>query len=273
MTYSNEGGLLLMPQKPIFQAVSLPVVPSTSRDRERRYLNVAEALAEEIVSGRWPVGTQIPNETELSAFYGLSRYAVRQCVEVLIKQGLVSRQQGIGTKVIGNTPQYRFNLAIGGPQDIARYAEGTHFAILGKEKVRPDPELAELFNGHQDEKWLCIRGLRSSKEDSTPISLAEIYVAERYEKLLKIGKTLNTPVYSLIEQQYGIKANRIEQRIFATLISESASSLLLARPGAAALRVIRSYYQDRDLFEVTVSLHPADRFSYSMSFELDDTRA
>lgn len=60
---------------------------------------VLEVLREEILSGRWPVGTKIPTETALVAWTGAGRNTVREAVGSLVEVGMLSRQQGRGTFV------------------------------------------------------------------------------------------------------------------------------------------------------------------------------
>jgi DNA-binding GntR family transcriptional regulator len=58
----------------------------------------------------------------------------------------------------------------------------------------------------------------------------------------------------------------VDQEIEATLIDAETARLLKAEPGAPALKFIRRYYvTGRRLVELSVSLHPADRFSYHMT--------
>lgn len=60
---------------------------------------VLEVLREEIVSGRWPVGTKIPTEAALVEWTGAGRNTVREAVGSLVEVGMLSRQQGRGTYV------------------------------------------------------------------------------------------------------------------------------------------------------------------------------
>lgn len=59
----------------------------------------AEAIRTEIVAGRFPVGSRLPNEAALSSTLGVSRGTVREAVRVLASQGLLEVLQGSGTYV------------------------------------------------------------------------------------------------------------------------------------------------------------------------------
>lgn len=58
-----------------------------------------EAIRAEIISGRIPVGSRLPNEAALSATLGVSRGTVREAVRVLASEGLLEVLQGSGTYV------------------------------------------------------------------------------------------------------------------------------------------------------------------------------
>ncbi|KAF1018294.1 MAG: hypothetical protein GAK30_03753 [Paracidovorax wautersii] len=75
-----------------------------------------------------------------------------------------------------------------------------------------------------------------------------------------------TLVSSLIEQRYGRRIAEIRQEICACTLTDPALLQALQLPaGTAALKIIRRYLDAAGhAFEVSVTLHPADRFSVSL---------
>lgn len=244
--------------------------PQRLRAPQPQYLAVANELMEEILAGRLAVGDQLPAEPELVRKYQLSRYGVRQAIKALIDLGLVSRQQGIGTRVLSNQARARYNQSITGLDDIARYAQETDFRILSRQMVAPAEGRVPLpADGEEGaDKWLHISGLRSALGAGLPISLADIYVSPRYARLPKLGATLNVPVHDLIERQFGTRVTRVDQDTQGALVSQDEAELLQVEPGSAALRIVRTYFVDDEVIEVTLSVHPAERYSYKQRFEL-----
>ena len=63
------------------------------------YVQLMEALGEEIEARRWKPGDQLPPEQELCTLFGVSRTVVRQALQQLEFEGLVVRERGRGTFV------------------------------------------------------------------------------------------------------------------------------------------------------------------------------
>jgi DNA-binding FadR family transcriptional regulator len=68
---------------------------------------VVEWLGRRIVSGEFPDGCQLPNESELAARLDVSRGGVREAVKALAAKGLVDPKPRLGTRVL---PRRQWNL-------------------------------------------------------------------------------------------------------------------------------------------------------------------
>lgn len=74
------------------------ILPRAGRSLSKQ---VAEVLADRIVSGSLSEGSLLPPERELGESLGVSRTVVREATKLLESQGLVSIEQGRGTVVCG----------------------------------------------------------------------------------------------------------------------------------------------------------------------------
>ncbi|WP_433704870.1 GntR family transcriptional regulator [Paraburkholderia sacchari] len=242
-----------------------------------RHVDLARTLMEDIRKGRYAVGEMLPTETELCAQWGLSRYAVRQAVQKLCNLGLITRQAGVGTTVLADRPQTRYVQSMDTLGDLALYAKGTCLRVGARRTVQADASQTALLRCEPGAKWLHLEGVRHSGKGSgegaeqgtdAPIALVDIYVNAEYSKLTGLTKTLDRPVYNMIEEQYGIKVTRVEQEIQGLLLEGAVADTLQVESGSAGLRIVRTYFVRDKVIEVTTGVHPASRFSYSMSFKL-----
>lgn len=73
-----------------------------------RYLQIADLMRQRIARGQWRRGDRLPSLESLVAEFGVARVTVRQAVEVLVRESLLSPQQGRGTFVTGEPPRTRW---------------------------------------------------------------------------------------------------------------------------------------------------------------------
>jgi GntR family transcriptional regulator len=64
-----------------------------------RYAQLADIFRQRIVRNRWPPGTKLPSLEALMGEFEVARVTVRQAMELLARDGLVSAERGRGTFV------------------------------------------------------------------------------------------------------------------------------------------------------------------------------
>ena len=75
--------------------MNLPAAPDDLAEDGPRYEAIARMLLEGMADGRYPVGTLLPTEAELSEGLGVSRQTVRAAMRQLLEIGAISRRKGI----------------------------------------------------------------------------------------------------------------------------------------------------------------------------------
>ena len=72
-------------------------------------------------------------------------------------------------------------------------------------------------------------------------------------------------ISELIEARYGRRIAEIRQDIQAVLVPERLAGELGVAAGTPALKIVRHYLDHvGKAFEISVTLHPADRFTFSI---------
>ena len=116
-------------------------------------------------------------------------------------------------------------------------------------------------------RWLRISSLRMDGDKrKRPVGWTDVYVDASYTDVAEaVRKAPDTLISSLIEARHGRRIARIRQDIDATAVPKALAEPLKVEPGSAALKVIRRYLDAADeAFEISVSVHPAGRFTVSM---------
>jgi DNA-binding GntR family transcriptional regulator len=234
-----------------------------------QYALVAQRLIADISGGRYPVGGLLPTELELCRQFGVSRHTVREAIRRLQERGLVTRRRGIGTSVKAKRVQQRYVQSSMAISDLPRYVEETRLVTAAAADVIAGAALADLLRCPAGQRWIRVTGLRYAGKEKLPMALSDIYINAAYGGIRRRIGTIKVPVYTLIEKQYGISVVAVQQEIRASLIGAADARRLSVKPGSAGLVVTRRYFDPADrTIEVAVNLHPADRFSYSMSMRL-----
>ena len=235
-----------------------------------RYLALAETLSEAIRSGEYSVGTLLPTEAELCDAHKVSRHTVREAIRKLRDLGLVSRHQGVGTRVENKDISGRFVLSLGSVPDIWQYVQTTRLQVQRKKLItasEAEIPLPPIGNG---ERWLLSEGLRFIAGQELPISHTEIHVNGAFRGIGdQIGQK-QVPIFSMIERRYGVKVVTIKQEISAVIVPPRMTKLLKVKANSPALSIIRHYVTpDNVVVEVGRSITPGDRFTYAMDLRFE----
>jgi GntR family transcriptional regulator len=237
--------------------------------QQPRYLQLAQTLINEIQSGRFPVGSTIPTEFELCEQFGASRSTVREAVKQLVHLGMVVRQAGVGTTVKAVNSEGSYRQVMQQLSDLHRYTADTVLQLLKKETVElDDASLCAMLEAKPGETWLRLEGVRRSPESADPICHTEVYIQPAFRSLSGFEEAPHTPIYALIERQFGEQIAQVQQEIRAVSLPAHIAKIVNAKARTPALWLSRRYFNKRgEIVEVAISIHPADRFSYSETFQ------
>ena len=240
----------------------------TESSKRPLYHSLAERLSQAIRDGLYPVGAMLPTEAELRARFGLSRHTVREAIRMLQEAGMVSRHQGLGTRVLRKRGAPRYVQTLVGVSDLWQYVKDTRRMTLAIREVLPRAARVDL-PGDAKQAWRMLEGIRQLEDGGLPVSWTQVYVHPRFGDVLDEIERHEVPVYSLIEQRYGVRARSLRQEITALSIPADIAALLEVVPGSPGLSIVRHYLSETDeVFEATLSIHPSERYRYAMQLDL-----
>lgn len=195
------------------------------RSRIPLYAQVAAALRRRIAEGRWQPGERISTLEELESEFQVARVTVRQAVELLEKEGLVRRQQGRGTFLIGTPPDRRWLRLATDWDTLVGVIKNNVPHLLPVEGPPPAPRI-DPGDGEPAEQYVFLKSLQS--RDGEPYALARVHVAkELFDRAPKQFRT-QTALYVLSTLK-GVKIARAHQTfVIGTADMESAQSLDIA---------------------------------------------
>jgi DNA-binding GntR family transcriptional regulator len=246
------------------------MTPSTPK---LHFADIARELTEGIGCGRYPVGSLLPTELELRDHYKTSRHTVRAALHELQQLGLVSRRKNVGTRVESMHPRSDFRSSLGSLDDLTQFGSAHIRAVQSIEETTASGALAKELDCEEGTRWLRISSLRMDRDaGSRPIGWTDVYVDPQYSDIGElVRESPGTLVSSLIEARYGRRIAEIRQVIRAVAVSEALAPILKAQAGTPGLQILRWYFDAAgQVFEISATVHPADRFSVAMRLQRSD---
>lgn len=144
--------------------------------RVPRYLQLADLMRQRIARGVWPQGHKLPSLEELLAEFGVARVTVRQAVDILAREGLVSRQQGRGTFVTGRPSSERWVSVVTTLKALANVYRDTKPTIVNIDESSKLPALRPE-DGVAAARYVYMRRVHS--RDDRAYCVINIYLDEQ----------------------------------------------------------------------------------------------
>lgn len=140
------------------------------------YLQLADLMRARIERGQWPQGHRLPSLEALMDEFRVARVTVRQAIDLLARDGLLSPQRGRGTFVTGEPEKKRIINVVTTLDELSRVYEDTQPRIVNiEESVTPPP--LSLSEGAPAERYTYMR--RVHLRDGRPYCVIDIYLDER----------------------------------------------------------------------------------------------
>jgi GntR family transcriptional regulator len=225
------------------------------------YHQLYQTLLARIEKGEWKPGELIPTEKELGEQYKISRTTVRQSLQQLVLEGLLSRHQGQGTFV--TQPKVRH-----GPQrpfGISGYlrAHGLQpgWRLLGMEHIKPPPKVAAALGVSENKEVLCVRRLRLADDEA--IGLHTTYVPFPLADHIKPESMTQGDSSLYYLESLGVTLSESHRIIEAVPARKDEARLLNVKEGSPLLMIQRTTTgADGKPVEFLRSVYRGDRFEY-----------
>jgi GntR family transcriptional regulator len=237
-----------------------------------QYLALAENLSRSIREGKYPIGGLLPAESELCQMFSTSRHTVREAIRKLCDLGMVTRHQGIGTRVESNEFSSRYLLSLGTVPDILRFVHATKIKIIQQKLISREDAPIELPFIGGDNKWLMLRVLRRLKDQTMPVSYHHVFFNGAFREIANYFDDSGVPFFTHFERHFGKKVERVRQQICAVVLDAQQAKILKAQTGEPALHITRHYESsDGVVLQVGQSVSPASRFTYTLDISREYT--
>lgn len=204
-----------------------------------RYLQVADVLRQRIGRGLWPQGQRLPSLELLSAEFGVARVTMRQAIELLARDGLVSPQQGRGTFVTGRPSHERSINVVTTLDELARLYRDTEPQIVNIDESTAAPALRP-GEGLPAERYVFMRRVHS--REGLPYCVINIHLDERiFRRSPK--RFRDETVIPLLTAMKGLTIARAHQ-VLTIGTADMEVARLLGVPVNAPVAEVRRVFRD-----------------------------
>ena len=211
--------------------------------RTFRYQEIAEALREEIGTGRFDEGV-LPSEADLAAEYEASRVTVRKALEQLRGDGLVSSRQGFGWFVEANPVRQSLDSLATIEAQLVEAGRSAERVVMSFGFVAPPQRVAVLLGGE------VLEVVRLTLADDEPFALVTVWCSAA----VGAGLSRDDVERSTFVDLLGPRLATATQVISAAAADREAAAVLGAELGDPLL-VIRRVTSDQAGIAVLVSEH------------------
>ncbi|CAI1610628.1 GntR family transcriptional regulator [Serratia fonticola] len=223
-----------------------------------RYIQLANTLEIAIKQRVLGVGDFLPPERVLAEALDLSRVTVSKAMKLLEEQALVSRQQGIGTRVAMHIG-YSLNQDNGFTAQVLRSGSSVSNQWLLRSCIKAPGEVAKALELASDSIVVKLRRLRLM--DGNPVSLETTYIPTRF---LPDPEELEHSLYALWKSR-GIVPEGRHFLLKAVASSDENASLLNVQSGTPLLRIVQtSRNAQGEVLEFSETLCRSDVYEFEV---------
>lgn len=240
------------------------VLLTVSRDNPiAMYLQIANVLKQEILSGKIKPGEKIGSERELEERFQVSKITIRKAVEILGKEGLVLTSQGKGTFVKPKKVEQTLDQLQSLSDIIKNSGYHPQVKITKLEMVSTLNIFLQEKDSEIDSHCLYIERLHTVEE--LPIAFAQVYIPYNLGEKLTKNELENNTIYELLENKLGITLGEAIQSIEACPASEALGKALDVPEGSPLLKAERLTYSTQNkLIEKITFYYRFDEYAFKI---------
>jgi len=227
--------------------------------RVPRYHRIAEALRERIRVGELPSGARLENQRQLAKSFGVTLMTLRQALELLEREHLITRRHGLGTFVAAPSIDYDILQLQRFAGDLCAKGERVATRLLATRFAAADRRVAEALRLAGRPRVLVVERLRLV--DDHPMSLQRSFLPSPLgDEVIRADLAL-TPLHQVLEFKLGVVITRASETVSAVRLGRREARDLGCHAGEPAFESERvSYDADGTPVVFDRAFIPGDRF-------------
>jgi DNA-binding GntR family transcriptional regulator len=225
------------------------------------YFQVSRSLEEAVDRGDLLPGERLPNEIEFAEALAISRPTMRRALDDLVEKGMLTRKQGVGTRVA--SAQVRRRVALTSLyEDLSAAGRTPHTTVLRLDNEHVDRHAARALGVPLDEPLVYIERLRFA--DGGPLAIMHNWLPARFRDIT--GADLEeSGLYQLLGARHARPAVA-KQRITAQAAGAAEARLLGIKRNAPLISMQRTAFDPAGhAVEYAEHLYRADLYAIEVT--------
>lgn len=247
--------------------MTLPDFPRVEQDSFLPYYyQIREILRQKIAEGEYKTGSKIPSEIELVQHFGVSRATIRNAIDSLVTDGLLTRRRGTGTFVAERKIAELLSHLVSFSEEMRLKGMNPSTRRISVAHIEPPDVVAESLRTRPGELVLRVERLRCA--DDKPIVLLLSYLPVRLG--IPLSEDFSGSLIDLLENRYGVDIAIGDQTIEAARADEEQAVALEIKKGDPVLIMRRTTYsKDGTPVEYVTGAYRSDRYSFRIQMHRD----
>ncbi|KRM11721.1 GntR family putative transcriptional regulator [Lentilactobacillus farraginis DSM 18382 = JCM 14108] len=229
------------------------------------YLQIRNKIIEEINTGVYAVGTQIPPEQELEKAYDVSRITIRRAINDLVNSGYLVKKQGKGTFVLNHKMERNLLSLNSYTEFMLHNEEVPKREIISLEKVQANENISKLMNIKRGD-WVVRLARTMTFEPRNKGYEITYYPASRFPGL-ELLVDQDSSVSKILQQKYQVQTASNHKVLNLVTIQTQVAALMGLAIGSDAYK-LEKVARDRNKQTIYYSIMYYDPRKFS--FVIDD---
>ena len=207
---------------------------AAAKDHRPVYIQIAETLRARIVSGYYD--DKIDGELPLASEWKVSRRTIQQALELLVQEGLLVRQHGMGTFINRKGVEKRYRAITSITEGIAGQGLKPEFTVLASGPAPASVEERGFFHINPGEQ--VYRHKRLVAADGRALAVVETSLNLKFLEGLELSH-LSQSLYQTLRNQFGRTVVQAEDKYIPSIADAETAKLLSIAHGSAIFLAIR----------------------------------
>ncbi|MHB9151518.1 MAG: GntR family transcriptional regulator [Spirochaetales bacterium] len=222
-------------------------------------------LHKRIVDGKFQPGEKLPSEPELADLLGISRNSLREAIGLLVNEGYLFRQKGVGTFITHSDPIIKGGIErLKGVAEFIKEKGYLPGSILVRfDSIDCDLPTAESLMLEIGEKVIVLETIKTAS--GKPVASCMDIIPGKYFKGPVDTNSIKESIFEYLQKNQGINICFAECTIIPALSDTILAAKLKVEVGSPILLLEQIHYDDknRKIF-CSKSYFPADKFTFKL---------